>query len=117
MINLLNFRDEAVEIFNLGKFELRKWQSNESSLNDPDLPNKTKLLGLNWYKRKDTLTFSFNKETKHVTKGDVLHTVNSIYDPLGLLEPLKIFGKHLYREACDLERRWNKLLPPEFQKQ
>ena len=115
--NLQNFRDEAMEIFKRGKFELRKWQSNESSLNDPDLPNETKLLGLNWNKRKDTLTFSFNKETRPVTKRDVLHTVNSIYDPLGLIEPLRIFGKHLYREACDLERCWDKILPPEFQKQ
>ena len=60
--NLQNFRDEAVEIFRRGKFKLRKWQSNESSLNDPDLPDKTKLLALNWDKRKDTLTFIFNKE-------------------------------------------------------
>ena len=116
MTNLQNFRDEAVKIFKHGKFELRKWQSNESPLNDPDLPDKTKLLGLNWDKRKDTLTFTFNKETKPMTKRDFLHTVNSIYDPLGLIEPLRIFGKHLYREACDPERCRDKILPPEFQK-
>ena len=86
-------------------------------MNDCDLPNKTKLLGLSWDKRKDTLTFTFNKEIKPVTKQDVLHTVNSIYDPLGLIEPLKIIGKHLYRDACDIERRWDKVLPPEFQNQ
>ena len=40
-------REEAVEIFKCGKFELRKWQSNEETLNDCGLPNKTKLLGLN----------------------------------------------------------------------
>ena len=86
-------------------------------MNDCDLPNKTKLLGLNWDKRKDTLTFTFNKEIKPVTKRDVLHTVNFIYDPLGLIEPLKIIGKHLYRDACDTERRCDKVLPPEFQNQ
>ena len=100
-----------MEIFKRGKFELRKWRSNESSLNDPDLPDKTKLLGLNWDKRNYTLTFTFNKETKPMMKQDVLHTGNSIYDPL------RIFGKHLYREACDLERCWDKILPPAFQKQ
>ena len=110
--NLQNFRDEAVEIFKREKFELRKWQSNESSLNDPDLSDKSKLLGLNCDKRKDTLTFTFNNETKPMTKRDVLHTMNSIYDPLGLTEPLKSFQKHLYREACDLERCWDKILPP-----
>ena len=82
--------------------ELYSWDI--LGLKDPDLPDKPKLLGLNWDKRKDTLTFTFNKETKPVTKRDVFHTVNSIYDPFGLIEPLRIFGKHLYREACDLER-------------
>ena len=99
------------------KFELRKWQGNEPLLNDSDLPDKTKLQGLNRDKNKDTLTLTFDKETKPVTKRDVLHTVNSIYDPLGLIEPVKTIGKHLYREACDLERRWDKTLPAEFQKQ
>ena len=93
---LRKFREEAVEIFKRGKFELRKWQSNEETLNDCDLPDKTKLMGLNWDKRKDMLTFTFNKEIKPATKQDVLHTVNSIHDPLGLIEPLKIIGKHLY---------------------
>ena len=113
----IKFREEAVEIFKSGKFELRKWQNNEETLNDCDLPHKTKLLGLNWDKRKDTLTFTFNKEIKPVTKRDVLHTVNSIYDPLGLIEPLEIIVKHLYRGAWDIERRWDKVLPPEFQNQ
>ena len=83
---LCKFREEAVEIFKHRKFELRKWQGNEETLNDCDLPNETKLLGLSWDKRKDTLTFAFNKEIKPVTKRDVLHTMNSIYDPLGLIE-------------------------------
>ena len=48
--------------FKCGKFELRKWQSNESSLDDPDLQDKTKLLGLNWDKRKDALTFTLTKK-------------------------------------------------------
>ena len=112
-----SFREEAIEIFKSGKFESRKWQSNKETLNDCDLPNKTKLLGLNWDKRKDALTFTFNKEIKPVTQQDVLHTVNSIYDPLSLIEPLKIIDKHLYRDACDIERCWDKVLPPKFQNQ
>ena len=108
MTDLQNFGDEAVEIFKRGKFDLRKWQSNELSFNDPNLPDEIKLLGLNWDKRKDTLTFTFSKETKPVTKRDILHTVNSIHDRLGLIESVRIFSKHSYGEACDLERRWDK---------
>ena len=60
--------------FKCGKFELRKWQSNESSLDDPDLQDKTKLLGLNWdfypnlvqavwfCLEKDALTFTLTKK-------------------------------------------------------
>ena len=77
-------------------------------------PNCLDLIGIK--ERIHVLTFTFNKETKSMMKRDVLHTVNSIYDPLGLIEPLRIFGKHLYREACDLERCWDKILPPELQK-
>ena len=88
---LCKLREEAVEIFKRGKFKLRKWQSDEETLNDCDLPNETKLLGLNWDKRKDMLTI--NKEMyKPVPKRDILHTV-------------------------DIERCLDKVLPPEFQNQ
>ena len=49
-----------------------------------------------------------------ITKRNVLKTVSSIYDPLGLLSPPVVSLKMLFQEVCTLKIAWDTPLPTEF---
>ncbi|KAK7898591.1 hypothetical protein WMY93_019444 [Mugilogobius chulae] len=69
---------------------------------DLDLSGETesiqRSLGLLWETSTDTFTFSVSTEPKPFTRRGVLSTVNSIFDPLGLLAPVTTSGRALLRE-------------------
>lgn len=74
-------------------------------------------LGLLWETTTDTFTFAISEEKKPFTRRGVLSTVNSIFDPLGMVAPVTIEGKSLLRalsvDTCD----WDAPLPEEKLKQ
>ena len=76
---------------------LRDWTSNEASvqaeipLNDRSTGEITKVLGLSWIVKEDTL--SLNQIT-----------LDPVYDPLGLFSPITLQGKLF------LQKLWNKKL-------
>ena len=63
--------------------------------------NEAKLLGLPWDKVEDTLAVTFSGDSHEATKRDVLRSLASIYDPLGVASPVTLVGKMVFREACD----------------
>ena len=118
------FKAKAIQAFKEAGFELHKWQSNDKELESEDLgeadseqlytkqqlgvrPEETKLLGLNWNKVKDTIAVSFPAKLGDVTKRGVLLTLASIYDPLGIVSPITLQGKLLFRELCDRGITWD----------
>ena len=48
------------------------------------------------------------KELGTVTKTLMLKTLASIYDPLGIMSPMLVEGKHLYKEAISERKGWDK---------
>ena len=64
---LSRFKEEAIEILQNAKFPVHKW---ESDVQQPDKePNQSKILGLMWDKRKDTLEIQVKmSENSSVTK-------------------------------------------------
>ena len=68
-------------------------------------------LGLNWDLRKDTFTFRVSSTEKPFTRRGVLATVNSLFDPLGLVAPISIQGKSLLRELTQDTTDWDEPLP------
>lgn len=68
---------------------------------DLDLTGETPVtqrsLGLLWEISTDTFTFLVSTETKPFTRRGDLSTVNSIFDPLGLLAPVTIQARSLLR--------------------
>jgi hypothetical protein len=42
-----------------------------------------------------------------VTKRQMLKELSSIYDPLGIISPTMVEGRHIYRESCDEKVGWN----------
>lgn len=68
-------------------------------------------LGLLWEIRSDTFTFSASTVVKPFTRRGVLSTVNSVFDPLGLLAPVTIQGRALLRELTSELSDWDTPLP------
>ena len=107
---------ETAEVFADARFELHKWHSNEPDLettSSDDEPTfakqqlenklnrgKSKLLGLPWDKVQDTLSVVFPAETAELTKRGVLANLAKVFDPLGLVSPVMLEGKLIYREIC-----------------
>ena len=126
-----HFKIKATEIFGEAGFQLHKWHSNDKQLESDDVdetdseqsyakqqlgvrPEETKLLGLHWNKTSDTIAVPFPAKLGDVTKRGVLQTLASIYDPLGILSPITLQGKLLFRELCDRGLTWDHQLPEDL---
>ncbi|XP_068679106.1 uncharacterized protein [Montipora foliosa] len=123
---------EATEIFANAKFELHKWHSNEKQLEtscedyEPSfakeqLENGTaagecKLLGLGWDKVQDTLHVSFPELPAEETNRGILANLAKVYDPLGIVSPVMLEGKVLYRESCIQKNAWDAPLPDDLER-
>ena len=84
-------------------------------IKDLDLSEETtpmqRSLGLLWEIRTDTFTFSASTVLKPFTRRGVLSTVNSVFDPMGLLAPITIQGRALLRELTSELTDWDTPLP------
>jgi hypothetical protein len=69
--------------------------------------NECKLLGLKWNKIEDTLQVDFPTVPAVLTKRGVLTYLAKVYDPLGLISPMMLEGKIIYREICEEKIRWD----------
>ena len=68
-------------------------------------------LGLCWNIDLDTFTFRVAVGDKPFTRRGVLSTVNSLFDPLGLVAPVTIRGRALLRELSADVQDWDTELP------
>ena len=120
-------KEVAKEVMRDATFELHKWSSNvpqleadngqqgnelsvEQSYAKSQLmvkPREMKVLGLKWNKQCDTLKISFPSENVPATKRGILRKLARIYDPLGLVSPLTLEGKLVYRDVCDAKLPWD----------
>ena len=118
-------KERAREILNDATFQLHKWNSNAPELegeNDneqrPDeqtyakqqlnvKQGDSKLLGLKWNKQQDTLSIVVPNEESQYTKRGVLGKLARIYNHLGLVAPVTLEGKQIYREVCELKSGWD----------
>ena len=101
-------------------FNLRKFESNSQQL-AVDGNNHvfiTKVLGLVWNKDTDDLLFSFTNIAQSVkdtpTKREVLQFLASLFDPLGLLNPVIVKVKILFQLICIQHIRWDKKIDGEL---
>ena len=113
-------------------FQLHKWNSNVEELEEESKsvqvtddqtfakqqlnvnPSESKMLGLKWDKQRDTLSVVIPSETAQPTKGGILGKLARIYDPLGLVTPLTLIGKQIYREVCERKAAWDAPLSNEL---
>ena len=125
----LELKKTAKDIFGEASFELHKWHSNVKEVEKAEeqtvsgenqsyakqqlgvKEGETKLLGLTWNKDDDKIQVTILSETTSCTKRGILGKLARVYDPLGLVSPLTLTGKTLYRDACDLRIAWDEPLP------
>ena len=63
---------------------------------------------MGWNQKDDTFAVEIEiKMTATISKRTMLKTLASIYDSLGLMSPVLVEGKHLYRLAVDERRGWD----------
>ena len=75
------------------------------------------MLGLPWDKSKDTISLTFPEAPSEVTKREMLLVLASVYDPLGLVSPVSLVGKLLYRDVCDQNLQWDQKVQESITKQ
>ena len=120
---------EASKVFADAVFSLLKWHSNvpqlmcenvidddgelsyvQQQLNVPT-SGECNLLGLRCDCEKDKPTISFQEKKAESMKRGVLCKLAKVYDPLGLVFPVTLEGKILYRDACDTKQAWDASFP------
>ena len=77
---------------------------------------ETKLLGIAWDKKEDSLAVCFPKIATESTKRSLLKGLASVYDPLGIVSPVMLKGKLIFRDACDAGLSWDEELPKELKR-
>lgn len=105
-------------------FELHKWHSNIAELESTETDQtadqtfakqqlgtlskeESSLLGLKWDKLRDFLSITMPTEKADNTKRGMLAKIARIYDSLEVASPLTLWGKLLYRDACNLRIGWD----------
>lgn len=123
----------AIKVFEDAKFTLHKWHSNVSALEESETRTENEetfakqqlgtqkgeessLLGLPWNKLKDQISVIFPKNNAVRTKRELLRNLATIYDPLGLVSPLTLKGKFIFRDVCISKVAWDAQLPEQVAK-
>uniref|UniRef100_A0A914WWH6 Integrase catalytic domain-containing protein n=1 Tax=Plectus sambesii TaxID=2011161 RepID=A0A914WWH6_9BILA len=111
---------ETKTLFSQVSMNLREWTSNSKEFRD-FLPEedklkepKVKVLGLLWNTETDTLQASLaanSKVTSTVTKREVLQTLASTFDPMGMLAPITVRGKIFFQTLWQDKFDWDEPLP------
>lgn len=92
-------------------------EDHAKGLKDLDLSKETtpmqRSLGLCWEIATDMFIFAVSDSEKSFTWRGILSTVNSLFDPLGLVAPVTIQGRSLLRELTMNTCDWDTPLPEE----
>ena len=107
-------RDDIAALLRKGGFPLRKWAFHDPLLVPENSDNPTnpqmsldpnvniKKLGIHWNSRRDSIFYKINLPdfSNVVTKRSILSQVANLFDPLGLLGPIKLKAKILIQLLC-----------------
>ena len=117
----LDFSVKCKERLREGGFSLQKFESNSQALEaqicsqydhqESTRPRSNKILLPKRDKGTDLFVFDFkdniDKSVQPYTKRNVLHTIASIYDPLGIINPVVLRMKILMQGICGEKHYWD----------
>ena len=121
----VEFLQKSKQRLSTAGFNLRKFHSNfkhGSILNEHfNSDGYVKVLGLLWDKVKDEFVFSFKHLLKDKvdkpTKRNVIKLLASIYDPLGVLNPIVVTFKVFFQKLCLSKLGWDEHLDGDLLKE
>ena len=119
-----SFYVQAKHLLSEGSFNLRKFKSNSKELEervydefpeDKLFSGDDKCLGYVWEKRNDVILFNLQDIRKKMidvpTRREMLASIASIFDPLGLICPIEVEMKNLYQDVCMSKVGWDDKIP------
>ena len=74
------------------------------------------MYGLPWDPNADTLSVCFPRQQQEATKRGILSHLAKVYDPLGLVSPMTLSGKFVFRDLCERKLPWNTPIPADLEK-
>ncbi|XP_076396344.1 uncharacterized protein LOC143265864 [Megachile rotundata] len=125
---VLQIRDEIIELLRSGGFNMRQWASNHHHALDNitekifDLDHAIeenpilKTLGVVWNSQVDKFTYAVSAIdiTGKITKRSILANIAKIFDPLGLLGPIILVAKRIMQDCWKLKIGWDESVPQEL---
>ncbi|XP_043650079.1 uncharacterized protein LOC122618022 [Drosophila teissieri] len=126
---LMILKDELIALLDKGKFKLRKWSSYSwrllksipedrcfepiQLLNKSAVDSPVKVLGIQWNPGKDVLYLNLKgcDATISPTKRELLSQLSRIYDPLGLVAPVTVLLKLIFKESWTSVLQWDDPIP------
>ena len=120
---LMNAMQQAIEVFDHASMPLREWASNSKDMNkifqDKGIFTKAdkhmKTLGYIWEFSDDKWLLSqVTFENGKVTKRSILSFISSLFDPLGLVNPVLVSARVLVQQCWELGIQWDAELPEDL---
>ncbi|XP_012543611.2 uncharacterized protein LOC105841045 [Monomorium pharaonis] len=125
---ILEIRDEVIELLQRGGFNIRRWASNHKhaldNINEKILdldcavqPNAVlKTLGVVWDSSRDKLIITVNPIdlTRKVTKRNILSETARIFDPLGLIGPVIMYARVIMQKCWLSQVKMDESVPQEL---
>ena len=101
-------KEEVQKYVNEGPVGEEQTYAKEMLGSHKDEEKTSKVLGIPWDYKNDTLTFDLTKIGKgiHVnkpTKRIVLSSLATVFDPLGLISPIAVQAKVLFQDLCTIK--------------
>ena len=128
----VSLRERLQELFNLGCFTLRKWNSSDPAvletvppdLRDPEsvlsLPESDqalpKTLGIQWNAKTDCFHVCIAKASppSYITKRELASDIAKVFDALGWIAPATITMKILLQKTWESKVGWDDLVPEDI---
>ena len=66
------------------------------------------------YRKSDTLGFCIELKDKPLSRRRILSTISSVYDPLGIVSPVILWGKLILQDLCRQKVDWEDPVPEEI---
>lgn len=125
----INLTSQITTILSKGKFELAKWCSNDTAVNQAAIdmpqiieirdPEAKSVLGLQWIPSEDVLTFKvrLSPDNQILTKRTILSQIGKLYDPNGYIAPVVVTAKILIQRLWKLALDWDERVPNHIEQQ
>ena len=115
-------------LLQMGGFRLTKWISTSKTVME-SIPEEdrakavqdlcisnveNRVLGMTWNIETDLFRFEVRVEDKPLTRRFILSVTNRLFDPLGLVAPVVVEARLIFREICKQKIGWDETLPASF---